>query len=116
MVEYTTRLAPAEAVKSLRDLAAQGFVGVRFNPYLWPHEMCDAVGSAIFQECGALGLPVGVMAFNGLLPLAPSLKKLMQLSPATTVVLDHFGFPRSDPASPPDGQPFDEEAWASAEN
>ena len=107
--------APDAAVEDIRSLAAQGACGVRFNPYLWPEGagMDDACGSAMFAECGRHSppLPVGIMAFKGLAPLLPAIRKLAAQSPSTPIVLDHWGFFRESPAESPAGQAVDEEAW-----
>ena len=36
MLLHDPSLSPEVAVSTLEDLALKGFVGVRFNPYLWP--------------------------------------------------------------------------------
>ena len=55
----------AQAVETLEALHAAGFVGVRFNPYLFPDGMDSDVGRALYAKAGELGMPVGVMAFGG---------------------------------------------------
>ena len=112
-------LSPVEAVGFLRARHAEGYVAVRFNPYLWPaaqHRagawLADSTGRALFAEAGKLGMPVGVMAFKGLVPLLPSLQGLMRESPATVVIIDHCGFVREKPAEPPSAAlAIDEEAF-----
>ena len=37
-------------------------------------------------------MPVGVMCFQGLLPQLPALTAFLDASPATTLIIDHFGF------------------------
>ena len=44
MLLHDPSLSPEEAVSRLEDLALKGFVGVRFNPYLWPKVDDDAGG------------------------------------------------------------------------
>ena len=39
MLLHDPSLSPDDAVERLEELVLQGFVGVRFNPYLWPAEM-----------------------------------------------------------------------------
>lgn len=85
-------LEPAAAVAELARLHGDGFVGVRFNPYLFPDGMDSPVGHALYKKAGELKMPVGVMCFQGLLPQLPALTALMDASPATTLIVDHFGF------------------------
>mmetsp|Transcript_32793 Transcript_32793/g.64281 ORF Transcript_32793/g.64281 Transcript_32793/m.64281 type:complete len:269 (-) Transcript_32793:79-885(-) len=100
-------LPPEDACRFLEDRAQEGYVAVRFNPYLWPEAareqgwLADASGTRMFAAAGRLQMPVGVMAFKGLLPLLPSLEALMAAHPETLVVLDHLGFVRQSPAEPP---------------
>lgn len=49
-----------EGVEQLQALVRNhGFVGVRFNPALWPsgEPMSNAAGKALFHEAGRLGVP-----------------------------------------------------------
>ncbi|CAB9506344.1 Amidohydrolase [Seminavis robusta] len=95
-------LSPEEAVSRLEDLALQGMVGVRFNPYLWPKEGDDkkwtpmstpgGAGLAVYKRCAELKLAVGVMCFQGLSLHYPDILQLIQESPDTMLILDHFGF------------------------
>jgi len=55
-------------VAELERLRAEGYVGVRFNPYLFPDGMASPVGHALYKRAGELKMPVGVMCFQGLLP------------------------------------------------
>ena len=105
-------LSPAEACATVRQLAKKGVTGIRFNPALWAAEMDDSVGVAVFELCAELELVVGVMAFNGLVPQIPSIRRLCTARPTVAVVIDHMGFPRASPGEAPNGQSFDEEAWA----
>ena len=51
-----------EAVSQLEDLALKGFVGVRFNPYLWPEKedgsgwepMSKGAGLSVYKRCAEL--------------------------------------------------------------
>ena len=92
------------------------WTGVRFNPYLWPVEsggMANATGRALFAEAGRLGLTVGFMTFKGLLPLADDIEALLDSSPGTPAVLDHWGFFHQPPGQAlADGGAPNEEAWA----
>ena len=63
---------------------------VRFNPYTWASTMADSVGKDLFAACGDLGLPVGFMTFKGLTKHADDIEALMQSSPSTLVVIDHW--------------------------
>ena len=111
--------AGAEAgCAAMDELAADGcFRFVRFNPYLFPGAPADgaggmagAVGRALYRRAGELSLPVGVMAFRGVLPLEADILALMRDSPRTAMVLDHFGF--AGAAAPADASaPCDTEEW-----
>jgi len=90
-----------DAVSQLEDLVLKGFVGVRFNPYLWPKkdeggwEYMSSSGSgglAVYKRCAELHMPVGVMCFQGLQLHYEDILELLKASPKTTMVLDHFGF------------------------
>jgi predicted TIM-barrel fold metal-dependent hydrolase len=88
-----------EAVSKLEDLALQGYVGVRFNPYLWPktetggcEKMSEGAGLCVYKRCGELHMPVGVMCFQGLQLHYEDIVALLKASPETTLILDHFGF------------------------
>ena len=54
----------AAAKAELARLHAEGFVGVRFNPYLFPDGMDSPVGHALYKKAGELKMPVGVMCFQ----------------------------------------------------
>lgn len=77
-----------------RLVAKEGYRAVRFNPYLWPSDqkMTNAVGKAMFAKAGQLGVPVGFMCFKGLLLHIAEIEELCSEYPATTVMMDHFGF------------------------
>ncbi len=106
-------LSPVAAAAELARLHADGFVGVRFNPYLFPDGMDSPVGHALYKKAGELQMPVGVMCFKGLLPQLPALTALLDASPATTLIVDHLGFFRQ-PATgglQGGGAANDEAAW-----
>lgn len=103
---------PLAGPQYLETLKQQGFVGVRFNPALWPKRqdgtvemMSAARGARLFAQCGALGLPVGFMCFKGLARHAADIRMLLEMHPETRVVVDHWGFFLQD------GVP-DDESWA----
>ncbi len=88
-------LDPSCDADYLPKLKAEGFGSVRFNPYLpeWNGaKMSDAAGQKLFSQCGELGLPVGFMCFQGLGKHAEEITSLLEASPSTVVVVDHFGF------------------------
>merc|ERR1711933_639917 len=78
------------------DLVLKGFVGVRFNPYLWPNnELMSSEGKsglAVYKRCGELKIPVGIMCFKGLDLHYNDIIQLIEKSPDTILVLDHFAF------------------------
>ena len=90
----------------LIDLKEKGFVGVRFNPYLFPAgtSMSSEAGSKRFEQCGKLGLPVGFMCFKGLDKHIEEIQDLTSRYPETTVVIDHWGFHIQDGS-------FQEDSW-----
>ena len=96
MLLHDPSLGPTDAVERLEQLALAGFVGVRFNPYLWPEGgLMSAEGGSgldVYRRCGELLMPVGVMCFKGLELHYDDIVKLIEASPATTLVLDHMGF------------------------
>jgi len=77
-----------------RLVKEEGYRAVRFNPYLWPNNapMTDPVGRAMFAKAGELGIPVGFMCFKGLGLHIADIEALCTEFPATTVLMDHFGF------------------------
>jgi predicted TIM-barrel fold metal-dependent hydrolase len=104
-----------DAVAELEALHAAGYAGARFNPGLFGDVggLAGEVGRALYKRCGELSMPVGVMAFGGLLPQLEAIKELAAYSPATTLIIDHMGFFRQ-PATGGllgDGAKNDEEAW-----
>ena len=105
-------LDPLAGPQYLEALKQQGFVGVRFNPALWPKQQDGAVeimsgerGARLFAQCGELGLPVGFMCFKGLARHAADIRVLLEGHPKTRVVVDHWGFFLQDGVS-------DDESWA----
>jgi predicted TIM-barrel fold metal-dependent hydrolase len=89
----------ATAIQRLEELIALGFVGVRFNPYLWPEEgdsyqrrMSQGVSLAIYRKCAQLRIPVGIMCFRGLSLHYDDIRQLLAQSPETILILDHFAF------------------------
>jgi predicted TIM-barrel fold metal-dependent hydrolase len=101
MLLHDPSLSSEQAVSTLEDLALKGFVGVRFNPYLWPKEgeskwksmsSPSEGGLAVYKRCGELKMPVGVMCFQGLQLHYDDIIALLKSSPETTLILDHFGF------------------------
>ena len=96
MLLHNPSLSPEEAVSRLEDLVLRGFVGVRFNPYLWSDgsEMSEegGCGLAVYKRCAQLNIPVGVMCFKGLELHYEDILRLLESSPETTLILDHFGF------------------------
>ena len=106
-------LEPAAAASELERLHGEGFVGVRFNPYLFPEGLDSPVGHALYKKAGELKMPVGVMCFKGFLPQLPALTALLDASPATTLVIDHLGFFRQPATGGLQGADAtnDEAAW-----
>lgn len=99
MLLHDPSLDEAQAISCLEDLALKGFVGVRFNPYLWPkrgtggwERMSEGAGLAVYKRCGELHMPVGVMCFQGLQLHYDDIVALLKASPKTTMILDHSGF------------------------
>jgi predicted TIM-barrel fold metal-dependent hydrolase len=101
MLLHDPSLSPEDAVSQLEDLALKGYVGVRFNPYLWakkgevgwtPMSTPGGAGLAVYRRCAELHMPVGVMCFQGLQLHYDDILELLKASPKTILVLDHFGF------------------------
>mmetsp|Transcript_99028 Transcript_99028/g.288826 ORF Transcript_99028/g.288826 Transcript_99028/m.288826 type:complete len:367 (-) Transcript_99028:124-1224(-) len=92
-----------------------GWVGVRFNPYKWPESssdgMADAVGKAMFAEAGRLGLVVGFMPFKGLSRHMVEIEALLESSPSTKVLIDHWGFFLQPATGHGDDRSIDEKSW-----
>jgi predicted TIM-barrel fold metal-dependent hydrolase len=94
-------LSREDAITRLEDLTLKGYVGVRFNPYLWPRVGEDSwtpmstpggAGEAVYKRCAELHMPVGIMCFQGLQLHYDDILRLLKSSPSTICVLDHFGF------------------------
>lgn len=104
MLLHDPSLSTIDAVNRLEDLSLQGFVGVRFNPYLWPvleesqegrasmMSQANGAGLAVYKRCGELRMPVGVMCFQGLQLHYDDILALLKASPDTILIMDHFGF------------------------
>ena len=99
MLLHDPSLNEDQAVARLEELALQGFVGVRFNPYLWPKlgeqswsPMSEGAGLAVYRRCAELKMPVGIMCFQGLQLHYDDILQLIEQSPETVLILDHFGF------------------------
>jgi len=94
-----------------------GWVGLRFNPYLWPEDsdggMADATGHAMFAEAGRLGLVVGFMTFKGLSRHVGEIEALLQKSPQTQTIIDHWGFFLQPALGFGDDRTVDESSWES---
>lgn len=102
-----------EAVAELEALSTAGYVGVRFNPGLFPEAKMDSeVGKALYAKAGELKMPVGVMAFSGLPTQLAAVEALLLHSPSTKLIIDHCGFFRQ-PATGAlgDAASNDEAAW-----
>lgn len=99
MLLHDPSLSEADAIARVEDLSLKGFVGVRFNPYLWPKSesggwdsMANGAGLAVYKRCGELNMPVGIMCFQGLHLHFNDILALLESSPKTKVILDHFAF------------------------
>ena len=99
MLLHDPSLTEDQAVSRLEDLVLNGFVGVRFNPYLWNRTgdktwepMSVGAGLATYKRCAELRMPVGVMCFQGLDLHYDDILNLLQASPQTKMILDHFAF------------------------
>lgn len=103
MLLHNPSLSAEKAIEQLEDLILKGFVGVRFNPYLWPKagenefaRMCEGAGLAVYRRCGELQIPVGIMCMQGLAMHYDDILALLENSPDTKMILDHFGFTSMD--------------------
>eukprot|EP00465_Bigelowiella_longifila_P011366 CAMPEP_0185265014 /NCGR_PEP_ID=MMETSP1359-20130426/25982_1 /TAXON_ID=552665 /ORGANISM="Bigelowiella longifila, Strain CCMP242" /LENGTH=331 /DNA_ID=CAMNT_0027854041 /DNA_START=1 /DNA_END=996 /DNA_ORIENTATION=- len=103
---------PVKAESYLRNLKKDGFVALRFNPYLWNGSMADESGKAIYAKAGELGMPVGVMCFKGLPQHMPDIKSLLEHSSDTKLIVDHWGFFRQPATGGTDPKTsVSEDAW-----
>jgi predicted TIM-barrel fold metal-dependent hydrolase len=98
------------AQQRLDELVRAGFVGVRFNPYLWKKQsdaaqpqqqqhaqlewtpMSEGISLEVYRRCGTLQIPVGIMCFQGLSLHYNDIVQLLELSPETIMILDHLAF------------------------
>lgn len=96
MLLHDPSLPPEMAVKRLEELVLSGYVGVRFNPYLWNEgekmSTDGGGGIAVYKRCAELKCPVGIMCFKGLELHFDDILALIEKSPDTQLVLDHLGF------------------------
>jgi len=101
-------LPAISAVMAAHALADAGVAALRFNPYLdgWdPDEgLASDTGLATADTAAARGVPVCVMAFKGLAPLAPAINRIMRTVPSVRVVLDHCGFVGASALDGPDAR------------
>jgi predicted TIM-barrel fold metal-dependent hydrolase len=107
------------AIQRLEELVLSGFVGVRFNPYLFPKSqepvpqsttnndaivasrsewgpMSEGTSLQVYQRCASLHIPVGIMCFQGLQYHYHDIQQLLESSPQTIMILDHFAFTQLD--------------------
>jgi predicted TIM-barrel fold metal-dependent hydrolase len=120
MMLHDPSMTASGATALVRELASKGFVGVRFNPYLWPEVVrgsddaaaegnnsinqpvralmsdIDGSGLAVYKLCGELGLPVGIMCMQGFGLHLVDIKALLEASPETSLIIDHYGFASLD--------------------
>lgn len=54
----------------------------------------NSAGLAVYKKCGELKMPVGIMCFKGLPLHYTDIVDLLEASPDTVMILDHFGFTR----------------------
>ena len=87
---------PDEGVIGLRQLKEAGpknFVGVRFNPALFPGgNMESELAGDMFEEASNLNLVVGVMCFKGIKDHVPALSKWAAKNENLKIIIDHMGF------------------------
>ena len=93
MMLFDPTLDADAALIRFEELVLEGFVGVRFNPYLFEGKMSENEAAVkIFKRCAELRYPVGIMCFKGIELHYDDIESLCDLSPDTVVILDHFGF------------------------
>ena len=96
MLLHDPSLSSKLAVERLEELVLAGYVGVRFNPYLWPEGTLmsedSGCGLAVYKRCGEMKIPVGIMCFKGLKLHIDDILALISKSPETIMILDHMGF------------------------
>lgn len=91
MLLHDPTLSKEDAIDRVEELILKGFVGVRYNPYLWPAEssnedfgkMSGESGLAVYKRCGELNIPVGVMCFKGLDLHYDDIINLLEQSPGS---------------------------------
>ena len=85
---------PSKLAVQRLELVLAGYVGVRFNPYLWSEGelMSTGAGLDVYKRCGELKIPVGIMCFKGLQLHIEDIQALLSKSPDTIMILDHMGF------------------------
>jgi predicted TIM-barrel fold metal-dependent hydrolase len=104
-------LSVEKAVAELERLQDDGFVAVRFNAGNFDGGLASPVGRALYRRAGELGMPVGILAFNGLAPFVSDLKKLCTEFPKTQLLLDHLGFFRQPAIGGQASATNDEATW-----
>jgi len=93
MMLFDPTLDADAALVRFEELVLEGFVGVRFNPYLFEGKMSENEAAVkIFKRCAEIRYPVGIMCFKGIELHYDDIESLCDLSPDTVVILDHFGF------------------------
>ena len=96
MLLHDPSLPPKFALERLEQLILLGFVGVRFNPYLWEAGKLmsedSSGGLEVYRRCAELRIPVGIMCFRGLNLHIDDILALISKSPNTALILDHIGF------------------------
>ncbi|OEU23350.1 amidohydrolase 2 [Fragilariopsis cylindrus CCMP1102] len=110
MLLHDPLLPVNDAIIRLEELALQGFVGVRYNPYLWPlveEENNKAGTTTVYKRCGELNMPVGIMCFKGLDLHIDDIRSLLESSSKTMMILDHFSFTSLSSTSNDDGSSSD---------
>lgn len=93
MMLFDPSLTSKDAINRLEELILKGFVGVRFNPYIFEGDMSSNESAiAVMKRCGELNMPVGIMCFKGIEFHHSDIVKLCSMCPETVVIIDHFGF------------------------
>jgi predicted TIM-barrel fold metal-dependent hydrolase len=87
-------LSMGDGCAYIHQMHQNGFVGVRFNPSLWPGDdtMNGTRGQTFYEKCGDLELVVGFMCFKGLALHIDEIRHLLEAYPSTKCVIDHMGF------------------------
>ena len=97
MMLFDPSLGEDLALERLEELVLGGFVGVRYNPYLFDGKMSENKSALkVFKRCAELKIPVGIMCFKGIELHYDDILALCQASPDSVVILDHFGFASVD--------------------